>query len=407
MENFLSYSMPAKEKNSTYLTVPKDFVENKDVVCLHLEDVRSHLFLLSLFMETSYVYPGVAVALPVNHRKVDSQKLVKKDKKNLSMFTVLSKDATKRDEYKTFQNSPLDIFFYSVAKKGQGDMDKDLCSISMVYDNNSLYPLIVDDVSVKNVTTNEFLLLSKLFNLKLDTRRDLWQQWDRLLSLSKDSFGLDLQTLKDFVHSNNIPFDVDDSIPLPILNRRLRSFIQYMTPICVAFIEGNHRLELATKAFYGFNLRSQNIFGNDDFELPNPKSTICLQVPVIVSLPISSTDMKLDDACIKHLRTRSTVTQDNKKKIIGVTYPEMICTLAETINNDLKDEKEDNQYLYELFTNKYRKKSHPLCKLVMNILNKVITSLWTLEPAKDNLPEKSKDENDIVTYFTRNEFVKR
>ena len=109
------------------------------------------MFLLTLFCQTSETYPGVMVSLPVNHRRVETDNFYQKDENNVSIIDVTKQDATY--ENKTFQQSSMDCFFYSIKPPGQGELEIGLQSLSLMKSGNSLYPIVVKDLEVSNVNS--------------------------------------------------------------------------------------------------------------------------------------------------------------------------------------------------------------------------------------------------------------
>ena len=72
------------------------------------------------------------------------------------MIDTISEDALIAPQQKTFQNSPIDCFFYTIAPPKQGEMESELKSFSNFTFQNKNFALIVKDRSVR---TSIFMIL--------------------------------------------------------------------------------------------------------------------------------------------------------------------------------------------------------------------------------------------------------
>ena len=144
------------------------------------------------------------------------------------------------------------------------------------------------------------------------------------------------ESLKWFTELINLPFEVQEKVQVAINNRRLRSFIQFLTPICIALIERNHHIDLACRTFYGYGLKG--VDGLQTTTIPNANSTICLQVDTIVTVAISNKNNNL----YKFV----------KKQIIETTWQKFVKNMAEYLNGKYDN---DDSYLNFLFNQPMRR----------------------------------------------------
>ena len=322
------------------------------------------------------------------------------------MIDTISEDAIIAPQRKTFQNSPIDCFFYTIAPPNKGEMESELRSFSTFTYQNKNFPVIVKDLSVSNINIHDFRRLAYIWNLELlpaRFTRCAWEFWENILEKGFDGLGATNESLKRFTELIDLPFEVQENVPVTINNRRLRSFIQYLTPIRIAFIEGNHRMDLACRTFYGYDIKG--IDGTlQETAIPNGNSTICLEVDTIVTVAISNKNNILDRFVLKSLRDRSAYTQDLKKQIIETTWQEFVKNMAEYLNGKYEN---DDSYLKHLFNQPMirtkKKTPHPLEVLTSNILNEIIVQLWSNAPAMYELPSMAKNDG-TTSFFSQEEF---
>ena len=245
----------------------------------------------------------------------------------------------------------------------------------------------------------------KLFNFPIGNiiGKDLIECWSSILGHGTEGFGASYDALAAFLALTKLNFQYDKTQPIQETNRQLRSFIQYSTPIRVTFIEGNHRIELDTKLFYGFPIQP----GEKPESLPNPKSPLCLPIPqVIVTYGVTNRENKIDRNLVAALLKRSSVTQAQKQNTFETGWGSMICGIVEKFNSDGPDAAKCN-YLEELLDNKFKQKfgkdgfEHVLEPKTVAMLNFVLDEMWLRMPATTILPRAPQDKSDRI--ITRSE----
>ena len=80
--------------------------------------------------------------------------------------------------------------------------------------------------------------------------------WHTLLNDVQVPNGASIESLSAFCSNCSLPF-VCEGDDIPANNRRLREFVQYCLPLCFAMVEGNHRMELCCRRFFGMHLLSK------------------------------------------------------------------------------------------------------------------------------------------------------
>ena len=303
----------------------------------------------------------------------------------------------------------MDCFFYSIKPPGQGELNIELQSLSLMKSGNFLHPIVVEGLEVSNVNSVEMRVLMKLFNIPTGTTigKDLIGFWSSILRRGIDGFGASYDALAAFLKLTKLNFQYDNTQPIQETNRQLRSFIQYLTPIRVTFIEGNHRIELATKLFYGFPI----ISGEEPEPLPNPKSPFCLSIPqIIVTYGVTNRENKIDTNLVDALLRRSSITQAQKQNTFETGWGSMICGIVEKFNT-LGPHAAKCNYLEELLDNKFKQKfgkdghEHVLEPKTAAMFNFVLDQMWLRMPAAANLPRAQDNSDRILTRSELNSLI--
>ena len=296
-----------------------------------------------------------------------------------------------------------------VKPPGQGELNIELQSLSLMKSGKFLHPIVVEGLEVSNVNSVEMRVLMKLFNIPTGKTigKDLIGFWSSVLRRGIDGFGASYDALAAFLKLTKLNFQYDHTQPIQETNRQLRSFIQYLTPIRVTFIEGNHRIELATKLFYGFPI----IPGEQPEPLPNPKSPFCLSIPqIIVTYGVTNRENKIDTNLVDALLRRSSITQAQKQNTFETGWGSMICGIVEKFNT-LGPHAAKCNYLEELLDNKFKQKfgkdghEHVLEPKTAAMFNFVLDQMWLRMPAAANLPRAQDNSDRILTRSELNSLI--
>ena len=308
---------------------------------LILPPTQTSLFLLTLFTDFS-PYSNVAVALPINHRQVHQGALLAHHPEYPdmpSMYEDAFVDNGDQNYRGSFQSGHMEAFMYKLVKAtsraGCPNLQHHLRSISQVtylHDVQDAVPVelenatvVVTGVCAKPITERDIRLLHHIMGAPGNQVTGEPKVLKRLLSKIHPDLGVSNEALKNFCKHCLLSFEVDFDMDPAYNNKRFHSYFRSLTRVTASLGEGNHRLELAMRLFYGF-IPEQKVplvlDSNRSQVMPHAKGTATTPIELTVLLAPSGSMIK--QSTLDSLKDRSQVTQDIRGLYIAASWQNVL-----------------------------------------------------------------------------------
>jgi hypothetical protein len=272
-----------------------------------VKNIPTTFVLMTLLLRSNEA--GLLYSARTNYRLATAEKLNEKNNLQRSMLEcVYNSNKTE----KVFNNSNISITFYSLVKRKSRYIDSprvgSIAKEDVQYGTqstrnptNNSQKVIQAEVHIPQaaatfVTEKEYLKLAYILNLKPKRLKKSTRTGGSLFDFKTLLTGHgnqplnDMETIKDFINSKlNWPFFEINPVHSPAITLwRLRSFMQVLTGVGIAVLEGSHRMTLAAKLLTGQNVSKNLPMNVMKTRLRNPvpgNSTLYHVIQVDVVMP--------------------------------------------------------------------------------------------------------------------------
>jgi hypothetical protein len=309
------------------------------------DDFKTNLMWLSVFVRT---VDGVGLRLKVNYRQVLQTNYFKPDKNSRTI-----NDAVYTPDGDTFQNSPLKlVFFAGFSNKNKPKVPLNLTSISTVNINGSRANLPATGdyshmtLSMENMRCiwpeqkhlRDFLYLLGYHPTKNLGRNKHDFPWNSILAIFNDQDMQHPDVLLRMLRELSLGFLYNKNNDIYWNLAHFKGFIQFMTPIFVSALEGDHRIELSNRLLYGIALTEEAPFSNNakppsDFKGLPYNSTVHKPISAEIYLPARNSS----EVCIavtNHLKSLSRKTAEQKTLYIRDSWRSLYSSIFSALEND-------------------------------------------------------------------------
>ena len=300
----------SKNKHAYFIgKVPHDFkaIEVQEMSfsmkeeCFVHDVLQTNLFFLSLFVETSRVF-GCPTSVRTNHRCVDYSGFTSVGLEGTSIADVVEKENSRY-----FQNHHVYPFPYcvenvDVSERVPGVFYPEIRSFGPAHYSwktkkkgkkitlQASAELVVENVSADLLTKRQYEAVCFFFGVqprfyRVNGTNEVVFDWRGILTNAHVANGSSVEGLSTFCNECGLPF-VCDGDDAAANNRQMREFVQYCLPLRFAMVEGNHRMELCCRRFYGMHLLSKYSTERTSVPPPPRSSTMCAPMSVrIIEVP--------------------------------------------------------------------------------------------------------------------------
>jgi hypothetical protein len=374
IKNYVGLNFKKSEKTKAK---PSKTCRNFDEYLNVMDDFKTNLMWLSIFVNS---VEGVSMRIPVNYRQVSQQNFFKPQGEEQK--TML--EAAYEPDGDTFQNSPLKLVFYSafpkVVRKARQEDHLKLTSISQVNVNPGKASLPKQKGGVPIQYMNMTIQMEDVVCMwpREEDLRDLlyffgfhpidnlgesvhYFPWNDILSLFNGKDMNDGLVLKQMLRQLSLDFLYEDHWDIGQNLKNFKQFYQFMSPVSGCAVEGDHRIEMASRLLYSIALKEEAPFLTP---LPPDPATTSEQDSVEL-LPFNSTVHKPIQAVVysqkpsssnlcanvtNHMKLLSRKVASQKKLYIRDSWRSLYSAIYSAVDSDLKFRKTlyaSQQELYE------------------------------------------------------------
>ena len=269
------------------------------------------------------------------------------------------------------------------------------------------------NVCYQSVTQDTYVSALKLFDrpasrfaMNLNNNKESFFDFRPLFDLPDLPTGRSMAEIKAFVTKYNIPMEIKDDMYLTEAIHCLRHTIQSLTPLRFAFLEGNHRMEIAVRKLYGIPVAhlTKDYKVSESLQPDQYPETCALFQQISLKMVQYNTDsVEIKPDKIEELRNLSTVITEEKALKVDSTLRQFLLDAREALDKDHLFKQDMKNCVDFMFYPKPNIVKYDQCKHNLTMIRAVYVVRFLLEQMKKHEATKTKYENAERIYKSKDQ----